>query len=138
MIASPSGPTGASCLSPPKRLPSPAARTTRGTTRAKLLRGERGDRLTVERVEVAGLAAGHEVAVDADLLVDPVAARVADVGLQARPRREGPSSNDVGLHERPRRVADGRNRLAGLEEAADEVHRLLLHAQLIGVGHAAG
>ena len=44
--------------------------------------------LAVEGRQVAGVAAGDEVAVDDDLLVDPLGARVAQVGLQAGPRRE--------------------------------------------------
>src|SRR5213076_1825281 len=43
--------------------------------------GELLDHLVVEGGEVVGLAAGHEALVDDDLLVDPLAAGVADVGL---------------------------------------------------------
>ena len=67
-----------------------------------------------------------------------VAAGVADVGLQAGPRGQGPALQHVGLDEGPRRVADRGDRLAGAHEVADERDRLLVHAQGVGVGHATG
>ena len=73
--------------------------------------GEEREQGVVERRQVVGLAARDEVAVDDDLLVDPVGAGVAQVGLQARPRRHPPAPHDVGLDQRPGRVADGRHRL---------------------------
>ena len=78
-----------------------------------------------------------EALVDHDLLVDPVAARVADVGLQRRPRRDRAPLQHVGLDQRPRAVADHADRLGGLEEAAHERHRVLVHAEEVGVGDAA-
>src|SRR5690349_18831785 len=57
--------------------------------------------------DVVGVAAGDEVAVDDDLLVDPLAAAVADVGLQARPAGEALALDPVGLDEGPGCVADG-------------------------------
>src|SRR5262249_18075765 len=59
------------------------------------------DDLARERRQIVGLAARHEALVDDDLLVHPVAARVADVGLQARPRREAAAADDAGLDEHP-------------------------------------
>src|SRR5919201_2617366 len=67
------------------------------------------DRLVAERVEIVGLAAGDEAAVDVDLLVDPVPAGVADVGLEARPRGQRPTPDHPGLDQRPRPVADRRH-----------------------------
>src|SRR5215218_11312261 len=55
------------------------------------------DELVAEGREVVRLAARHETVVDVHLLVDPVASRVADVGLQARPGRERAVADDVGL-----------------------------------------
>src|SRR3954452_7688223 len=46
-----------------------------------------------ERVEVVRLAAGHQVAVDDDLLVHPPGAGVAQVGLQRRPRPHPPAAD---------------------------------------------
>ena len=66
-----------------------------------------------------------------------VAAGVADVGLQRRPRRDRAPAQDVGLDQRPRAVADHADRLGLLEEAADEGDGVLVHAQEVGVGDAA-
>jgi len=46
---------------------------------------EQLDHLLVEGRDVVRLAARDEVVVDDDLLVDPLAAGVADVGLERRP-----------------------------------------------------
>ena len=72
-----------------------------------------------------------------DLLVHPAAAGVADVGLQARPTREHPALDDTRLDERPRRMTDRGDGLSGLEERADELDRVRVGAELVGVGHAA-
>ena len=72
-----------------------------------------------------------------DLLVDPVRARVAQVGLQRRPRRQRAAAHDVGLDERPRAVADDADRLGLLEERAHEADGVLVGAQEVGIGDAA-
>ena len=54
----------------------------------------------VEGRDVVGPPAGDQVAVHHDLLVDPVAARVADVGLQARPGGQPAAADDT-----PRKTA---------------------------------
>src|SRR3954452_14384391 len=91
------------------------------------------DQLGAERRDVVGLARGHEALVDVDLLVDPGPARVADVSLDRGPRGQRAALENVRLDERPRAVADRRHRLAGVEERADELHRRLVGAQLVGV-----
>src|SRR5437763_16792680 len=45
------------------------------------------DHLSVERRDIVGLAARDEPVVHDDLLVDPVGAGVAQIGLEGRPRR---------------------------------------------------
>ena len=87
--------------------------------------------------QVVGVPARDQVAVDDDLLVDPGAAGVADVGPQARPRGQGPPGEDARLDQRPGRVADRRHGLPGVEEPAHERHRVLVGAQGVGVGDAA-
>src|SRR5919206_2941117 len=82
--------------------------------------GELLDHLRVERRDVVRLAARDEALVDVDLLVHPVAAGVADVGLDARPRRERPVAHDTRLDEGPGAVADRGHRLALLEEVTHE------------------
>jgi hypothetical protein len=91
-----------------------------------------------ERRDVVGVAAGDQVVVDDDLLVLPGRTRVAQVGLQARPRGDRAVAHDVGLDERPGRVADRGNRLAGLHELAHEGHGIGVGAQGVRVGDAAG
>src|SRR3954470_21849568 len=74
------------------------------------------DDLRAEGGEVVRVAGGDEALVDDDLLVDPVRAGVAQVGLQRRPRGDLPAAHDVGLDQRPRAVADDADRLRLLEE----------------------
>src|SRR6266508_2395917 len=96
------------------------------------------DQLLVERRDVIRLPARHEPLVDVHLFVDPGAARVADVGLERRERRQRPAAHDAGLHERPGRVADCADRLALFEEVAHEVDGVLVLAQVVGIADTAG
>ncbi len=95
------------------------------------------DHLLVERRDVVRLAARDDAVVDDDLLVDPVAAGVVDVGLEGRPGGERAAAHRAGLDEHPRAVADHGERLLRLDELADEVDRVLVAAQLVGVADAA-
>ena len=100
-----------------------------------------GDRLEqggVEGREVVGVAAGDEVAVLDDLLVDPLGAGVAQVGLEARPARDGAAAHDVGLDESPGCVADRGNRLPAGDEVPDERDGVCVGAQGVRVGHSTG
>jgi hypothetical protein len=99
--------------------------------------GELLDQLRAERGQVVRLARGDEALVDVDLRVDPVRARVDQVGPDRGPGREGPAAHDVGLDQRPRPVADDRHRLGLLEERAHERDRVLVGAEEVGVGDAA-
>src|SRR4051812_10523061 len=100
------------------------------------------DDLLAESLEVIRLAARDEYAgtglVDVYLFVHPRPARVADVGLQARPARQRSPLDDAGFHQRPRAVADHRNRLARLSEGLREANCRRDRAQLVRVGHTAG
>ena len=100
---------------------------------------ERGEQRLVEGGQVVGVARGDEVAVLDDLLVDPVAARVADVGLQARPR--GDAACRTGR--RPRRGSTAAWQIAatGLPESTNALMKATgvgVGAQGVGVGDAAG
>src|SRR5215213_2870101 len=95
------------------------------------------DHLVVERRDVVGLATRDEPVVDDDLLVDPVAARVADVRLQRRPRRQLPVAHDARLDEDPRRVTDRSHGFARGEELLHETDDVLVAAELVGVADAA-
>src|ERR687897_146095 len=54
--------------------------------------GELLDDLGAERLEVAGVTARNEALVRDDLLVHPFPASIADVGLEARVRSQGPAA----------------------------------------------
>src|SRR5262249_36916074 len=73
------------------------------------------DDLVAERRQIVRLARGHQALVDHYLLVDPFAAGVADVGLQARVRGERAAPHQVGLDQRPGAMADDADRLARTE-----------------------
>ena len=68
-----------------------------------------------------------------DLLVDPLAACVRDVGPHTRPAGQRPVLHDIRLDQRPRAMADGGHRLALVEERLHELHRLGDHPQLVRV-----
>ena len=61
-----------------------------------------------------------------------------DVRLDAPERRQRCVARDVGLDEHPRRVADGRDRLACVEELADELHGVLVGPHCVRVADPAG
>ena len=96
------------------------------------------DELGAEGRQIVRFAAGDEAVVDDDLLVDPLAAGVADVGLQRRPGRDPPAAHHVGLDQRPGTVADDPDRLAGCREVGDETDGARIDAQLVGIGDATG
>src|SRR5581483_4230948 len=102
------------------------------------LPGEDPEHLAVEGRDVVRLAARDEVAVDHDLLVDPVAAGVPDVRLEGRPRGDSLAPHNPRLDEHPGAVADDRHRLAGPVELAHERHDVLVPAELVGVADPAG
>src|SRR5205809_393645 len=91
------------------------------------------DDLLVERRQVVRLAARDETLVDHDLLVDPLAPGVADVGLEARPRRDLAAAYHARFDQHPRAVADDANRLALLEEVAHEGDGVLVRAHRVRV-----
>jgi amino acid efflux transporter len=92
----------------------------------------------VEGRQVVGVAARDEVAVLDDLLVDPLRAGVAQVGLEAGPAGDGAAAHDAGLDEGPGRVADRGHRLAARHEVADERDGVCVGAQRVGVRDPAG
>jgi hypothetical protein len=93
--------------------------------------------LAIERGNVVGLATRDPVLVDDDLLVLPLAAGTADVVLKGVVARESASLDELGRHEEPRRVADRGDRLTGRVDLLDDLARVGVHAQHIGVQCAA-
>ena len=98
--------------------------------------GELLDDLLIEGREIVGVATRDKAVIGLDLLVDPVAASIADIGLEARPGGQGAPAHHIGLDESPRPVADRPHRLSGLEEAFDEADSILVDPQIIGVDDA--
>jgi hypothetical protein len=91
----------------------------------------------VELRNIIGLAAGRQILIGDIHFIDPVAAGVANVGLQRRPRSQAASANDVSFDQRPRRMTNRRDRLARIKERPHEPHGFLIHTQLVGVCNAA-
>src|SRR5579871_1501829 len=89
--------------SPPRHDDVVHAWSTRRTDRSCL---DLFDHLRAERFQVIRLAARYEPVIDVHLLVDPVRARVAKVGLERRPRGQRPIAHHVCLDQRPRPMAD--------------------------------
>src|ERR671937_2966942 len=95
------------------------------------------DDLRVEGGQVVRLAARDEAGIDDDLLINPRRSRVAEIGLEARPRGHLPALDDAGLDQRPRAVADDADRLAGCREVPKEADDVFIGAELVGIGNAA-
>src|SRR5690348_2938153 len=94
------------------------------------------DHFFVECGYVVRIAARDEAVVDNAGFIDPLSTGVDEVGFHGRPGSYLSPANDVGLNERPWSVAYDRDRLASVEKAFYEFHRLGLHPKLIGVCHA--
>ena len=86
-----------------------------------------------ERRQVVRPAAGGDVLVGDHLLVDHVAAGVADVGPDAWVGGQGAALDDAGLDKRPRAMADHADRLAAINKVADEADGRLVLAQIVGI-----
>src|SRR6202012_4216631 len=98
--------------------------------------GELLDDRRAEGGQVRRGAAGGELAVDDDLLVDRLRAGIAQVIPQAGPRGEPAAVDDAPRGKGPRAVADRRDGLACLGEGPDERHRVWVDPQLVGVDGA--
>jgi hypothetical protein len=94
--------------------------------------------LVAEGGDVFGLAAGDEVAVLHNLLVDPVGAGVFEIGVDGGPGGDGLTFDDVGLDQAPGAVADGGDGFAGFDELFNEGYGVLVGAEDVGVDLAAG
>src|SRR5690606_15854724 len=70
---------------------------------------------------------------DDDGLVHPFSAGVAQVGPDRWPGGYAAAARDARFDEQPRAVADRRDWLAGLEEGAHEVDRLLVESKIVGI-----
>ncbi|CRK52465.1 hypothetical protein RHCRD62_40352 [Rhodococcus sp. RD6.2] len=91
--------------------------------------GELADQRGAEAVEVGRASAGHEVAVDDDLLVHVGTARVDDVGPQARPTGESAARHRTRLDQQPGPVTDRRDRFADVHRVPHERDRMVVGTQ---------
>jgi hypothetical protein len=87
---------------------------------------------------VIGLAAEDELALRDYFLIDPAGSGVFQISLERGPLRYRLALERAGLDQRPGAVADCGDCFSGGDELADEVHRFGVHAQVIGIHHAAG
>jgi hypothetical protein len=100
--------------------------------------GQGFDELVAEGGDVFGFAAGDEVTVLDDFLVDPVGAGVGEVGLDGGPGGDSFAFDYVGFDQTPWTVADGGYGFSGFDELLDEGDGVLVGAELVGVDLAAG
>jgi hypothetical protein len=101
------------------------------------------DDLADECIEIAWVARGDDAVVGDDFGIFPLAAGVDHVGLDRLvgghlAARSVRFSGKAGLDQEPRRVAHRRDRLAGIVERLDELERIRIDAQQIGIDLAAG
>jgi len=82
--------------------------------------------------QVLWAAAGDQVSVHHDLLVDERCAGVLDVLDDRLPTRHRASLQDVCRYEKLRCVADGKHRFAAVDELPDEIHGSIIGPELVG------
>src|SRR3954451_13371475 len=95
------------------------------------------DHLLVECRYVVRFSTRDEAFVDDHLFVHPISAGIDQVCFHGWPRRDLSTFNDACFDQRPRPMADHRDRLAGVKKFLDEIDRLGLHPELVGVSDAA-
>src|SRR5699024_11771211 len=100
--------------------------------------GEFLDDLVAKSRQVTWLAAGDQAVVGDHFFVHPIAAGVANVGLQTGKGCQRASTNQIGFHQCPRAVANDTHRLVLLEETADELNGICNGAQRVGTDRATG
>src|SRR6266851_1513869 len=86
--------------------------------------GERLEQLAVKRGEVIRFAASRDLPILHHLLIDPIAARIADIGSQRGPRSQRTILCDVGFDQHPGSMANRRYRFAAIEKRPHKSHRL--------------
>src|SRR5438270_85663 len=89
--------------------------------------GEEADHGPVERGKIAGLPAAYPVLVLDHLAINPLAARVADVILDAVVAGQGPPADQAGRHQLPGSVTDDGERFASVLHGPQERLHLRHH-----------
>ena len=96
------------------------------------------DHFAIECRNVIRLSRRHNSAVDDDLLVHPLRARVGEIRLERWPRCDLHTAHDAGFDERPRPVADHRDALAFIEEVLHKLHGFRIHTQPVWIHDTTG
>src|SRR5438105_4273833 len=94
--------------------------------------------LAVEGWNIAGLPAAYPVGIANDLAVFPNASCVADVVLDGVVAGQAASTHQAGGDQQPRSMADDRDGFAFLVNGANQLLRLFVYPQSIGVERASG
>src|SRR5436190_8160941 len=96
------------------------------------------DDFCAEVLEIARIARGDDAVVGHHRSILPLAAGIDDVGLDRLVGGHLAALGEPGLDQQPGRVADRRHRLACVIECLDQLERVGVDAQQIGVDLAAG
>src|SRR5213594_627867 len=96
------------------------------------------DHFFVECSDVIRLAARDESHVGDDFFVDPIPARIPNVGTQRRPGGQSSAVYHASFHQHPRSVADRSDGLTGIKEVLHEFHSFRLYAQFLRIHNASG
>src|SRR5690348_7247518 len=93
------------------------------------LPAKQSDRLPVERRNIVRFTTRYQITIDHDLPIHPLGAGVMEVCLEGWPGSDPSPTCRSGLDDGPGAVADGGDRLVGIEECFHKSHRLRLHSQ---------
>src|SRR3954465_15360419 len=91
------------------------------------------DDLGAEGVQITWIAAGNDTAVRDHFAINPPAAGVDHVGFDRLVGPPLPPAHCVDFDQQPRRVAHRGNDFAGVKEIANQLQRLGIDAQQIGI-----
>ena len=87
---------------------------------------------------IVRLAAGDQIVVLHDFAIDPLGARVPQIGLKRGPGGHRVPAHTAGIDQGPGCMADRGNGLAVADKAAHKFDGCRFQAQVIGIHHSAG
>src|SRR6266550_2819121 len=96
------------------------------------------DQPGAKRRQIVGFSTCEELLVDLHLLVHPRPTGIPDISLETGPRCYGPPAEGIGFDQQPGAMTNRRDGLVEFHEFPDELHRILVRAQLVGIGNSAG
>src|SRR3954447_16368927 len=91
------------------------------------------DDLGHERFEIDRRAARDDALIGHNRFIAPIAARIDYIGLDPLVRGQTAALHGSGLDQKPWRMTDRSHHLARIEKGPDDLNRLRLKAQLVGV-----